>query len=51
MGKQFTLYSGESYLEHCQETKMILFQSIISFKKALFWMFVKVLNTPLFSES
>ena len=51
MGKQFTLYSGEAYSEPCQESKMMLFQSLTIFAKAQSWMFVRVLNTPLFSKS
>ena len=34
MGKQFTLYSAETYLEPCQESKIKLFQSLTILAKS-----------------
>ena len=52
MGKQFTFYSAEAYSEHCQASKMkiIIFNRQLFSQKSPFWMFDKVLNTPVFSK-
>ena len=51
LGKQYTWYSAEAYSEHCQTSKIKFFAKIVNnfqSQKAPYWIFDKVLNTPLF---